>query len=83
MFLDHSLLGIFLAMFCNIPTHFKILSLEVRLKCYYEDRKDIAKKSQRHHNETAKTTKTLQRHCKETAKIMQDSRFHRIVPLFL
>ena len=57
MFLDHSLLGIFLAMFCNIPTHFEILSLEVRLKCCYEDCKDIAKKSQRHQNETAKKYK--------------------------
>ena len=71
MFLDHSLLGIFLAMFCNIPTHFKILSLEVRLKCCYEDRKDIANKSQRHQTETAKnhkdTAKTLQRNRKDNA----------------
>ena len=61
MFLDHSLLGIFLAMFCNIPTHFKILSLEVRLKCCYEDRKDSAKKPK-------ETAKKPQRYCNDTAK---------------
>ena len=80
MFLDHSLLDIILAMFCNIPIHFEIISLEVRLKCCYDDRKDTAKKPQRHCKETGKIP---QRYCKETAETMQDSRFHRIVPLFL
>ena len=48
-------------MFCNIPTNFEILSLEVRLKCCYEDRKDSTKKPK-------ETAKKPQRYCKDTAK---------------
>jgi len=61
MCLDDSLLDIILAMFFNIPTHFKILALEVRLKCCYENCKDSAKKPHKD------SVKTLQRNPRDYA----------------